>query len=102
MFYIWKDLGRIGIDKSFFRTNSIKMKLTYLYFGTGRELIKIVKPLFYKKIIDEILKEDYVSKITLDWKKLKKINWKKITFKTEKPEELKKYLEKFDKFEKII
>ena len=78
------------------------MKLTYFYFGTSRELIKIVRPLFYKKIIDEILKKDYVSKITLDWKKLKKINWKKITFKTEKPEELKKYLEKFDKFEEII
>ena len=78
------------------------MKLTYLYFGTGRELIKIVKPLFYKWIVNSILKENYISKIILDWKKLKKINWKKIIFETENTEELEKYLDKIDKFEKVI
>ena len=78
------------------------MKLTYLYFGTGRELIKIVKPLFYKWIVNSILKENYISKIILDWKKLKKLNWKKIIFETENTKELEKYLDKIDKFEKVI
>ena len=78
------------------------MKITYLFFGTGRELIKIVKPLFYKKVINSILKENYVTKIILEWKKLKKIEWKKVTFYTENIEELEKYLEKFEKFEKVI
>jgi len=78
------------------------MKITYLFFGKGRELIKIVKPLFYKKTINSILKENYVTKIILEWKKIKKIEWKKVTFYTENIEELEKYLNKFDKFEKII
>ena len=78
------------------------MKLTYFYTGTGRNLIKLIRPLLYKWIISSILKENYASKIFLDWKKIKKVNWKIVTFYTEESEKLKEYLQKFQEFEEVI
>ena len=78
------------------------MKLTYFFRGTGRNLTKLIRPLLYKWIISSILKENYTSKFFLDWKKIKKVNWKIVTFYTEEPEKLKEYLQKFQEFEEVI
>lgn len=52
--------------------------LTYLYSWTGRDLTKILRPLFYKWILKEIYKENYITRQYLENKKLKKENLKKV------------------------
>lgn len=63
---------------------------TYLFYWKWRELTKIIKPLLYKWIIKEVIKENYVTQYTLENKKLIKKNVKKVTFVSEK--DIKKYL----------
>ena len=55
----------------------------------------------YKWIIKEVIKENYVSKYTLEDKKIIKTEYKKITFISDNEEELRKIIEKNLNFEKI-
>lgn len=75
--------------------------LIYLFKWTSRQLVKFVKPLFYKWLINEIIKENYVSKIYLENKKLKKENFKKIYFITDKTKELEEIINQNPLFIKI-
>jgi len=75
--------------------------LIYLFKWTSRQLVKFVKPLFYKGLINEIIKENYVSKIYLENKKLKKENFKKIYFITDKTKELEEIINQNPLFIKI-
>ena len=75
--------------------------LTYLFDGTWRELYKFIRPLFYQGLIKEVIKENYVSKYTLNWKKIEKKEYKKITFISEKEDKLGEILNKNEKFSKI-
>ncbi len=67
--------------------------LIYFFKWTWRELIKTLKPLFFNWLVNEIIKENYVTKIYFDWKKIKKENLKKITLISNKENELKKFLD---------
>ncbi len=53
---------------------------TYLFYGTWKELTNIIKPLLYKKIVKEVIKENYITSYTIDNKKLIKNNIKKVVF----------------------
>jgi len=75
--------------------------LIYLFKWTGRQLIKFVKPLFRKWLIKEIIKENYISRIYLENKKLKKENLKKVYFITDKPKELEEIVNQHPSFIKV-
>jgi len=64
---------------------------TYLFYGTGKELTKAIKPLLYRWIVKEVIKENYISSYKLDNKKLLKKQIKKVIFITK--EDLDKYLD---------
>ena len=53
----------------------------------------------YKWIIKEVIKENYVSKYSLENKKIVKTEYKKIIFITDKEDELKNIIEKNNQFE---
>ena len=72
--------------------------LVYLFDWHTRELYKFIRPLMYQKIIDEVIKENYVSSYTLKDKKIEKKELKKITFISEKEDKLKEIIEKNSKF----
>ena len=75
--------------------------LTYLFDWNGRELYRFIRPLFYQGLIKEVIKENYISKYSLENKKINKKELKKVIFISDKEEELKKILENNDKFMKL-
>lgn len=64
---------------------------TYIFYGTWKELTKTIKPLLYRWIVKEVIKENYISSYTLENKKLIKTQLKKIIFITE--ENIERYLD---------
>ena len=75
--------------------------LTYLFDGNGRELYRFIRPLFYQGLIKEVIKENYVSKYTLNWKKIEKKEYKKVTFVSEKEDKLEEIIVQNNKFSKL-
>jgi len=71
--------------------------LVYLYSGTWRELTKTIRPLFYKWILKEVYKENYITRQYLENKKLKKENLKKVYFIGEE-KKIKDFLKNNSKF----
>jgi len=72
---------------------------TYLFYGTWKELTKAIRPLLYKWIVKEVIKENYITSYKLENKKPLKRQIKKVIFITE--EDLEKYLDN-NKFKKWI
>jgi len=72
---------------------------TYLFYGTWKELTKAIRPLLYRWIVKEVIKENYISSYKLENQKLVKKQIKKVIFITK--EDLEKYLDD-SKFKKWI
>jgi len=64
---------------------------TYIFYGTWKELTNIIKPLIFKWIVKEVIKENYITSYKLENKKIIKKQIKKVIFITEK--NLEKYLD---------
>jgi len=76
--------------------------LIYLFDWHTRELYKFIRPLMYQKLIDEVIKENYVTSYTLNNKKIEKKELKKITFISQNEDKLKKIIEKNPKFRHFL
>jgi len=73
--------------------------LKYIFTGTWRELTRFIKPLFYRGIVNKVIRQNYIAIYTLENKKLIKTNWIWVIFDTSKTAELEKILNNNDKFQ---
>ena len=75
--------------------------LTYYFKWTWRELSRFIKPLLYKGLVKEVIKENYISRIYLKDKKIHKEQLKKVYFISDNEEQLKQIIEKNPLFKEI-
>ena len=75
--------------------------LIYYFKWTWRELSKFIKPLLYKWIIKEVIRENYISRIYLQDKKIKKEHIKKVYFISDNEKQLKQIIEKNQLFKPV-
>jgi len=73
--------------------------LKYIFTWTWRELNKFIKPLFYRWILNRVIKQNYIAIYSLENKKLIKTNWIWVIFGTDKRAELEKILNKNNNFQ---
>jgi len=66
--------------------------MKYLYLWNWRSFSKDIKPLFYRRIVTEVLKLNYITKYKLIEKKIVKQNCKLVKFIVEDENKLKEYL----------
>jgi len=75
--------------------------LIYYFKWTWRELSRFIKPLLYKGLVKEVIKENYISRIYLKDKKIQKEQLKKVYFISDNKEQLDKIIEQNSMFIKI-
>lgn len=73
---------------------------TYLFYGSWKELTNSIRPLLYKWIVKEMIKENYITSYKVENKKLIKKQIKKVIFITD--DNLDSFLKNNSKFKKWI